>query len=330
MSDRRRISAVMPARNDRAHLWAAATSVLDQVVDADVDLVIAVGPSDDGTEAEAERLADAHTCVSVVANPSGGTAAGLNQAIAAARGSIIARVDAHCVLPPGYLARAVETLERTGAANVGGVQHAVGSGTVGRAVAAAMGSRFGVGDARFHYGGAEGPADTAYLGVFDAAVLRSVGGFDESLVRNQDYELNWRLRDSGHVVWFDPELVVRYHPREGLGRLARQYFDYGRWKREMLRRNPRALRLRQLAPPLTLVGVTTGLLGAATGRRWMIAAPVVYAAAVLGATVAAPALDPRARMTLGAVFPTMHGAWGAGFLIGVRDRAQRVANVAPR
>ncbi len=157
-------------------------------------------------------------------------------------GSIIARVDAHCVLPPGYLARALETLDRTGAANVGGVQHAVGSGTVGRAVAAAMTSRFGVGDARFHYGGDEGPADTAYLGVFDAAVLRSVGGYDESLVRNQDYELNWRLRDAGHLVWFDPGLVVRYHPRERLAALARQYFDYGRWKREMLRRNPRSLR----------------------------------------------------------------------------------------
>lgn len=330
MVDQRCISAVMPARDDRAHLRAAVASVLHQVVDADVELVIAVGPSDDGTETEAERLADAHACVSVVANPTGGTAAGLNRAIAAARGSVIARVDAHCVLPPGYLARAIRTLERTGAANVGGVQHAVGSGTVGRAVAAAMTSRFGVGDARFHYGGAEGPADTAYLGVFDAAVLRSVGGFDESLVRNQDYELNWRLRDRGHVVWFDPELVVRYHPREELGRLARQYFDYGRWKREMLRRNPRALRVRQLVAPLTLMGVTTGLVGAATGRHWMLAAPALYGAAVVGATLAAPALDPPARVALGAVFPTMHGAWGAGFLVGVRDRSHHVANVTPR
>jgi succinoglycan biosynthesis protein ExoA len=187
-----------------------------------------------------------------------------------------------------------------------------------------MSSRFGVGDARFHYGGAEGPADTAYLGVFDAAVLRSVGCFDESLVRNQDYELNWRLRDSGHLVWFDPELVVRYHPREDFGRLARQYFDYGRWKREMLRRNPRAVRIRQLVAPTTLVGVATGLAGAATGRRWMLVAPALYGAAVLGAAATAPAVDPRARMALGAVFPTMHGAWGAGFLIGVRDRTPQV------
>jgi glycosyltransferase involved in cell wall biosynthesis len=320
----------MPARDDEAHLGAAVASVLDQIVDADVELVIAVGPSADGTQAEAERLADAHPCVSVVPNPTGGTAAGLNRAIAAARGSIIARVDAHCVLPAGYLARAVETLERTGAANVGGVQRAVGSGTIGRAVAAAMTSRVGVGDARFHYGGAEGPADTAYLGVFDATVLRSVGCFDESLVRNQDYELNWRLRDAGHLVWFDPELVVRYHPREALGRLARQYFDYGRWKREMLRRNPRALRLRQLVAPLTLVGVTAGFVGAATGRREMLAAPALYGAGVVAAAAKAPGLDLRSRIALGAVFPTMHGAWGAGFIVGVRDAADRQAEVATR
>jgi hypothetical protein len=225
---------------------------------------------------------------------------------------------------------AIETLERTGAANVGGVQRAVGTGTIGRAVAAAMTSRFGVGDARFHYGGAEGPADTAYLGVFDATVLRSVGCFDESLVRNQDYELNWRLRDSGHLVWFDPELVVRYHPREELGRLARQYFDYGRWKREMLRRNPRALRMRQLVAPITLVGVTVGLVGAATGRRWMLAAPTIYGAGVVAAAAKAQGLSPRSRIALAAVFPTMHGAWGAGFLVGVRDQTDRLANVTPR
>lgn len=330
MGDRLGISAVMPARDDAGHLGAAVASVLAQVVDADIELVIAVGPSDDDTEAEAARLAAAHPCVSVVANPTGGTAAGLNRAIAASSGSIIARVDAHCVLPPGYLARAIDTLSRTGAANVGGVQHAVGSGTVGRAVAAAMTSRFGVGDSRFHYGGAEGPADTAYLGVFDAAVLRDVGGFDESLVRNQDYELNWRLRDAGHLVWFDPELVVRYQPREELGRLARQYFDYGRWKREMLRRNPRSLRARQLVAPLTLIGVVGGALGAAAGRRWMLAGPAVYATAVAGAVATVPALDRDARGALMAVFPTMHGAWGAGFLIGVRNGRPGIASVAGR
>jgi len=151
-----------------------------------------------------------------------------------------------------------------------------------------MTSRFGVGDARFHYGGEPGEVDTVYLGVFDATALEHVGGFDESLVRNQDYELNWRLRESGRQVWFDPTLVVRYRPRGSLRSLASQYFQYGQWKREVLRRHPRSLKARQAVAPLTLVGVSAGFVGAALGQTWMLAAPAIYATAVVAAAQTRP------------------------------------------
>ena len=121
------------------------------------------------------------------------------------------RVDGHAELSAGYIRRAVETLRRTGAANVGGVQRAAGTTPFERAVADAMSSRFGTGDATFHYGGTEGPTDTVYLGVFDRAAIEAVGLFDERLLRNQDYELNIRLREAGGVVWFDPR-PVRHVP----------------------------------------------------------------------------------------------------------------------
>jgi succinoglycan biosynthesis protein ExoA len=308
------VTAIMPALNDADHLSAAVASVLAQDYDGPLALVIGLGPSADRTDQIAGELARDDR-VSVVDNPAGGTAAGLNAALAQAEGHVIVRVDAHCELPPGYVRRAVETLSRTRAANVGGVQRAVGSTPYQRAVARAMTSKFGVGDAKFHYGGTEGPVDTVYLGAFDAEVLRQVGGFDETLQRNQDYELNWRLRQAGHVVWFDPELVVTYQPRATPRALASQYFQYGQWKREVIRRHPRSAKPRQLVAPMTLIGVVVGTVGALAGRRWMAAGPLAYLAGVAVASAAESSSPDEARRLAG-VFPTMHLPWGAGFLMG--------------
>ncbi|MEM7288570.1 MAG: glycosyltransferase family 2 protein [Actinomycetota bacterium] len=310
-----RVAAIMPARDDATHIAAAIGSFLSQRHAGELAIAVGLAPSTDGTARIVAEMAAADPRITVADNPSGRTAAGLNAALRAIDADVVVRVDAHCELPPGYVARAVETLGRTGAANVGGIQRAEGSTPYQRAVARAMTSRFGVGDSQFHFGGDEGPTDTVYLGVFDAAALRAAGGFDESLVRNQDYELNWRLRQAGHQVWFDPELAVRYRPRSTIGGLARQYFQYGQWKREVLRRHPRSAKPRQLVAPLTLVGVLTGLIGAATGRRWMLLAPATYATAV-AAAAAADSSSPEEAGRLATVYPTMHMSWGAGFLVG--------------
>ncbi|MCU1426463.1 MAG: putative glycosyl transferase [Actinomycetia bacterium] len=311
------LSVVIPVRNDAAHLAGAVAAVLAQDYPRPFEVVLGVGPSDDGTEEVAATLAQHEPRVRVVANPEGGTAAGLNVAIAASSGDVVARVDGHCELSPGYLRRAVETLRATGADNVGGVQEAIGSTPFERAVAAAMTSRFGVGNARFHYGGDAGPTDTVYLGVFSRDALRRVGGFDEDLVRNQDYELNWRLRDSGGTVWFDPELRVKYRPRPSLAGLARQYFEYGQWKREMLRRHPRSLRWRQAVPPVALVGNAVGVVVGLLFDRRALAVPAIYAAATLAASATAGSGEDRAvAARLPLVFVTMHNAWGAGFIVG--------------
>lgn len=317
------VSAVMPVLDDVDHLGAAVESVLAQTHPGSLEVVIGLGPSTDGTDRVAAELAAVHPEVSVVDNPDGGTAAGLNAAIAASKGAVIVRVDAHCVLPEGYIARAVATMARTGAANVGGVQHAVGTTPFQRAVASAMTSRFGVGDSKFHFGGPEGETDTVYLGVFDASALAEVGGFDESLVRNQDYELNVRLRAAGHVVWFDPDLVVTYHPRSTASRLARQYFEYGRWKREVVHRHPGSVKARQLVAPATVVGLAAGTTLGLCGRRVGWVAPAVYGLAVAGASAIAPGANPAERTRLMGVFPTMHLSWGVGFLLGPPRSAGR-------
>ncbi len=255
----------------------------------------------------------------LVPNPTGATGAGLNRAVAAARYDVVVRLDGHALVPDDYLRIAVETLQRTGADNVGGVMSAEGVTDFQRAVAAAMTSPIGVGQASFHVGGEEGPALTVYLGAFRREVLERLGGYDETFLRAQDWELNHRIRESGGVVWFTPRLTVSYRPRSDLRALARQYRDYGRWRRVVMREHEGTASLRYLAPPTAVVAVTAGTLLGLTWWRPALLAPVSYGAAVLvGSAVVGRGLPARSRAWLPVVLATMHGAWGVGFLTSPR------------
>lgn len=323
----RGVSVVMPVLNEERHLASAVERILQSRYNGPIQVVLALGPSTDGTDDVASRLAAADPRVIAVANPTGRTAAGLNLAIAAAAYDIIVRVDGHALIPDDYIAVAVATLDATGADNVGGIMGAEGVSDFEQAVAAAMTSWFGVGGAAFHIGGEAGPALTVYLGCFRRSALERVGGFDESMVRAQDWELNHRIRQTGGLVWFTPDLHVTYRPRPNLRALAKQYFEYGRWRREVARRHPETLSARYLAPPVTLVavvgGTALGIAGLATGSRTAtilgFALPAGYAAAnLLASARAARGVPPAVALRLPAVFATMHGAWGAGFIRGAR------------
>ncbi len=317
------VDVVIPALNAAATLGACLDAVLDQDYDGLINVAVAVGAGRDATWEIATERAAADPRVVVVANPTGRTPVGLNLAAAKGSSPIVARVDAQSILPPRYLKRAVETMQRTGAANVGGVQHPVGDNGLQRVIAVGMCSPFGAGPARFRSDGYEGPTDTVYLGVFRREVLEEVGGFDETLDRNQDYELNWRLRDAGHQVWLDPALVVTYRPRATFRRLASQYYQYGAWKRHVVLRNPRSLKPRQTVAPLLVVGliISTVELLRRRARGWLL--PASYTAAALGVARDSRSDLPRKsdRYLLMAVFATMHVAWGAGFLFGRLNRA---------
>jgi glycosyltransferase involved in cell wall biosynthesis len=316
------VSVVVPVRDEERHLRAAVEAILAQEYPGPFEVCLAVAPSRDRTEQVAAELAAAHPEVRLVPNPSGRTPAGLNAAIRATTGEVVVRVDGHAALSPGYVRRAVETLRRTGAVNVGGVQRAEGTTPFEEAVALALRSPFGMGGARFHTGGAEGPVDTVYLGVFRRDALERAGLYDEDLIRNQDYELNIRLRQAGGVVWFDPELWVTYRPRSTWRALARQYFEYGAWKRRVLRMHPGSLRLRQVAPPLATLAVLGGLAAAPLTRR-ALAVPAAYAGGVAVVACATARGRPALAGRLAVVLPTMHLSWGAGFWLGRRHERHR-------
>jgi succinoglycan biosynthesis protein ExoA len=321
------VSVVMPVLNEERYLAESVRRVLDQSYDGILEVILAVGPSRDRTAQIAAELAAADSRIRVVDNPSGRTPHAMNAAIAASRHPYIVRVDAHGFLPPGYLRDVVRLLDTTGAANVGGRMQVEGDNAFGEAVARAMSSPLGIGGAKFHVGGEPGPADTVYLGAFRREVLERVGGFDEHFHRAQDWELNYRLRQAGETVWFDPALAVTYRPRRSLRDLARQFHGSGRWRRQIVGRYPDTASFRYLAPPVVTacvgVGAVTGAAGALTGARLLLlgwAAPGGYAAGLLVACgVMGRGLPMRARLWLPVVTATMHLSWGAGFLRNVRD-----------
>ncbi len=307
------VSVILPILNEELYLKDAVHSILSQDYRGNFEVVLAVGPSKDRTHEIADQLHREDSRVIVVENPTGRTAAGLNAALQASTGSVIVRVDGHAQIPRDYISIAVDLLAKTGAVNVGGMMAAVGVSRFEKAVAGAMRSPLGVGASRFHTGGEAGEVDTVYLGVFKKDALLAIGGFDERFTRAQDWELNFRLRANGGTIYFDPRLEVTYRPRSTVGALAKQYFEYGRWRRVVSRRHKGTINYRYLAPPVALAGFLTSIiLGLALHLIFFIPA-AIYLLFVAGAAVAI-AKSLAQYIYLLAVIPTMHFAWGAGFI----------------
>lgn len=318
------VSVIMTVLNEERHLAESVRAILDQKWAGPLELIVALGPSHDKTDEVAADLAAVDSRMRLVQNPSGRTPAGLNAALAVARHDVVVRVDGHALLPRDYVARAVDTLRRTGADNVGGVMAATGRTTFEKAVALAMTSKLGVGSAAFHTGGIEGPVDTVYLGAFRRSAITRVGGYDEGFERAQDWELNHRIRTSGGVIWFDPQMRVEYRPRGTVRKLARQYFQYGSWRREMMRRHDGTVNLRYLAAPTAVAAMALGTAAAVVGTsssrlsrlKLGIVAPLGYLAAIsVGGMAISRGEDLSVRQRVPVALATMHCSWGTGFLL---------------
>lgn len=322
----------MPILNEERHLAESVAAILGQDWSGPLEVVLALGPSTDRTDEVATQLSAQDARVRTVANPSGRTPDALNAAIAAASYDVVARVDGHGILSPGYLRTAVQHLEQTGAANVGGIMDAEGTTDFECAVASAMKSKIGVGGVKFKQGGAPGPSDTVYLGVFRRDWLRRVGGYDRRYIRAQDWEMNFRIRQQGGLVWFTPDLLVTYRPRGSFRALARQYREYGQWRRVVAREHKGSINARYLAPPAALTAIALGTVG---GVRWrpLWSIPAIYAAGVtVGGLAISRSESPGSRARVPAVLATMHLSWGWGFLtsrVRLTDDAQQPSRDVP-
>ena len=312
------VSVVLPILNEEPYLKAGIRAILAQEYSGPLEVILALGPSKDHTNEIARALATEDRRVLLVENPTGRTAAALNRAIAASQYAIICRIDGHAQISSTYIASAVGVMGQTNAVNVGGIMAASGVGPFERAVATAMRSPLGVGAARFHIGGKPGPADTVYLGVFSKEALLAVGGYDERFTRAQDWELNFRLRQAGGTIWFDPDLIVTYRPRPNLSALAKQYFEYGRWRRAVSRSHKGTINFRYLAPPVTVaITALSILLGALVHPIFFLPAGLYLLGNLLGSLIIGK--DLKEKIALPAILATMHFSWGVGFITSPRN-----------
>jgi cellulose synthase/poly-beta-1,6-N-acetylglucosamine synthase-like glycosyltransferase len=315
------VTVVMPVRDEGGFIERSLGAVLAQDWSADrMEVLVADGRSTDGTREAIEALAAKDERVTLVDNVEGIVPTGLNRAIGRAQGEIIVRVDGHAVVPPDYLTRCIALLKASGADCAGGIIDTVGDGPEGRAIAAAQASPFGVGNATFRTGtGAPRSVDTLAFGAYRREVFDRIGLFDEELVRNQDDEFNYRLTQSGGVIWLDPSIVTTYYSRGSLRRAWRQYHQYGLFKVRVIQKRGGVPAARQLVPSAMVLGLGGAAVLSVLRRTptWFAAAAIPYLAADLAATVKAARHDPAAAPYMVAAFPTFHVSYGTGFLRGL-------------
>lgn len=326
------VCVIATVRNEERYIEAALDSVLSQDYPVPFNVVVAVGPSHDNTYGLLKEYVVRDPRVVLVENPSGLIPHGLNIAIDSCppETEVIVRFDGHTRLPDGYIKNMVDALNRSGADNVGGLMKPVGKTSFERAIARGMSHPLGIGSASFHVGGIEGPEETAYLGTFRKQALDRVGKYNEHFQRAEDWELNLRIRESGGLIWFTPDVEVEYRPRSNFKMLAQQFGRTGQWRREVIRLNRSTASLRYLAPPIAvgamiggtavaLLGLILGLAGN-TWAWWLLAGlglPLGYGALMLiGGAWASRGLPIKARILMPFVLATMHISWGSGFLFG--------------
>jgi succinoglycan biosynthesis protein ExoA len=319
------VSVVVPVYNEERFILACLESVLAQDYPADrFEVIVADGGSTDRTRDIVGSIAIHHPNVRLIDNPGRTQAAGLNLAIKASRGQFIARQDGHAEWTRHHLRRSVELLVDSGADNVGGRADGVGHRASGRAIACAMRSPFGVGGARFRYSERVEEVATVFPGTFRRSAFERVGLFDEAYPPHEDYELNHRIRAAGGRILYSPDIPTRYHVRDSVTALARQYFRYGRAKVRVARRSPGVVRPYHLAAPALVAAVPVAAVLAASrrGRRLDASGFAFYAAACIAAGWRAGAGEPLGvRVRVPGMFAVLHVAWGLGFWAGVAEAA---------
>ena len=307
------VSVILPILNEERDLSNCISAILQQDYPSEIEVILALGPSEDKTTQIAEKLSASDSRIKLVSNPTGQTAVGLNLAIKVSSNEIICRIDGHSEISNHYVKTAVEILQQKNAVNVGGLMYADGNSGLQRVVAQAMRSKLGVGPSKFHTGGSAGESDTVYLGTYKKAAVLAAGGFDERYIRAQDWELNYRLRKNSGLIWFDPRLQVTYRPRSTFKKLAKQYFQYGRWRRVISRQHINTVNFRYLAPPFAVVTNTLSLFLSFVVNPLFISPLLIYfCSLIIGSLFIGRKVVDKLIMPF--VLATMHFSWGIGFI----------------
>lgn len=315
------VTVVIPALNEEQNIGSTLRSVRDQDYEA-LQILVVDGGSSDGTQwlVQAQMAEDSR--IELLCNPRKTIPVSLNLALGQAKGRWLVRVDAHSAIPPSYVRTAVSHLRTGSWGGVGGRKDGVGHTAAGLAIAAAMGTRFGVGGSVYHHGTSESEVDHIPFGAYPVALVRELGGWDERLVANEDYEFDFRLRMAGHKLLFDPDLVIEWQCRQSVPDLFRQYHRYGSGKFDVALLHPTSLRLRHLLPPLLIAYFASALVMSTRRPAWSVAMVTPYCAALGVASMgtARTLHSSAAQIQVPGAYLAMHLGWGLGFWSGLVRR----------
>lgn len=317
------VSVIMPVRNEGRFMEKSLRAVLNQDYPRNqMEVIVADGMSTDETRTIIKNYQETYSNLQLIDNHKQIVAPGLNNAIRQSKGEIVVRVDGHTIIAPNYVHECVDAFQRiTGADNVGGRMDSVAESNFGSAVALATSSRFGIGNAKFHYSQKEEMVDTVYLGAWRKSLFKQIGYFDEEMVRNQDDEFNYRLLENGGEIWLCPKINSKYYPRHNPIKLFRQYFEYGFWKVRVMQKHPRQMRVRQFVPvlfvaTLIILGLTAVL--SPIFMQFFFALIGVYLMANLVASVwGAIQRNWIYMFSLPFIYGIVHISYGLGFLAGL-------------
>jgi succinoglycan biosynthesis protein ExoA len=312
------VTVLVPARDEERSIAGCLRSILSQD-HSELEVIVLLADSSDATASIVEEIEQRDPRIELVRHRLDGIPRSLNLGLARAHGRWLVRVDAHSRIAQGYVRRVVGHLSGGDWGGVGGRKDGVASTPAGRAIAQALGSRFGVGNSRYHYGTERGTVDHIPFGAYPTALVRRLGGWNESLLANEDFELDYRIRRLGHELLFDPSMRIFWNSRESLSDLFRQYRRYGRGKADVARLHPDSLELRHFAPPGVVLALVAALLAASRRPAVAMAAVSPYVGGLMGASanIALRERDLRAAPWLPLAFLAMHVGWGLGFWEGL-------------
>jgi succinoglycan biosynthesis protein ExoA len=322
------VSVILPIRNEGKFIQKTLDAVLHQNYPRDrYEILVSDGQSTDQTREIIGCLQRASSHLKLIDNPGKIVSTGLNAALFAAKGEVIIRVDGHTIIDPDYIRGCVKALQTSGAENVGGKMTGNGIGPFGEAVAAVTSSPFGVGGSRFHFSNSEEWVDSVYMGAWPRNVFEKIGIFDEELVRDQDDEFNYRLRQYGGRILLCPQIRSTYFVRSTPASLWKQYFQYGYWKVRVLQKRPRQMSLRHFIPPIFVAVILGSLfLSLFSHLGWILLGLVT--GSYLIANISASLLTATSQkgitfFNLLIPFALLHCSYGLGFLIGLVKFAHR-------
>jgi cellulose synthase/poly-beta-1,6-N-acetylglucosamine synthase-like glycosyltransferase len=314
------ISVIIPCRNELKYIKKCLESILyNDYPKIKIEIIIVDGGSDDGTKNIINSYIKKYPFIRLLDNPKKITPAAMNIGIGEAKGDIIVRMDAHSIYEKEYISNSVDLLQTTNASMVGGVRKAKGTGFVSKAIALATTTPFGIGDSKYLYSNKEEWVDTVFAGTWYKKTLKALGGFNEEWVVNQDYELNYRLRQAGGKILLSPKIRCYYYVRDSLTKLAKQYLRYGTWRVKTLVTYPDSLRARQLAPPVFVLSLIISLIILPFSLKYGIILLLVYGISNIGVSLKISIKKKLKYLPiLPIIFFILHLAWGLGFIFGLK------------